>query len=167
MVSPRFLLDGMLGALARWLRICGYEAEYLSNASDDELMARASEGGLILLTKDRLLYRKASRAGVDAFLVQGEDDTHKLASVSKQFELILDPRRSRCPDCGAPLKSACKQDIKGAIPLRTFDAYDEFWVCGSCGKAYWRGSHWKNIVGTIEKAGKLASGTAGDREQDL
>jgi uncharacterized protein with PIN domain len=97
LVTPRFLLDGMLGALARWLRICGYEAEYLSNASDEELMERASEGGLVLLTKDRLLYRKASRAGVDAFLVEGKDDTNKLASVSKRLELCLDPRRSRCP----------------------------------------------------------------------
>jgi hypothetical protein len=157
----------MLGALARWLRICGYEAEYLNNASDEDLMERASEGGLVLLTKDRLLYRKASRAGVDAFLVEGEDDTHKLASVSKRFELCLDPRRSRCPDCGAPLRSASKEDIRGAIPPRTFDAYDEFWVCGSCGKAYWRGSHWRNIVGTIEEAGRLAGRTAGDREQGL
>lgn len=167
MVTPRFLLDGMLGALARWLRICGYEAEYLSNASDEELMERASEGGLVLLTKDRLLYRKASRAGVDAFLVEGKDDTNKLASVSKRLELCLDPRRSRCPDCGAPLRSASKEDIRGAIPPRTFEAYDEFWVCNSCGKAYWRGSHWINIVGTIEEAGRLAKRTPGNCEQDL
>lgn len=155
-MSPRFLLDGMLGALARWLRICGYEAEYLHDASDEDLVKRASEEDLVLLTRDRLLQRKAMRERVDSFLVEGEDDAHKLASVSKRFSLSLDPRKSRCPDCGAPLRSAKKENLKGLLPPRTFEAYDEFWICDSCGKTYWRGSHWRNIVATIEEASRLA-----------
>lgn len=166
-MSPRFLLDGMLGALARWLRICGYEAEYLHDASDEELIERASEGSLVLLTKDRLLHRKALRDGVDALLVEGKDDAHKLASVSRRFHLTLDPENSRCPECGATLRSTDKEGLRGVVPPRTFEAYDEFWVCDSCGKAYWRGSHWRNIVGTIEEAKRLTEQAARNREQDL
>lgn len=163
MMSPSFLLDGMLGALARWLRICGYEAEYLHNASDEELIERASEEALVLLTRDRLLQRKAMREGVDAFLVEGEDDAHKLASVSRKFQLSLNPEDSRCPECGAPLRSTDKEDLRGVIPPRTFEAYDEFWICDSCGKAYWRGSHWRNIVKTIEEARRLVGKFTGSR----
>ena len=60
----RFLLDGMLGSLARWLRICGYEASFMENTSDDELIRRALEGDLILLSRDKQLCRKAQKEGL-------------------------------------------------------------------------------------------------------
>ncbi|MCK4438633.1 hypothetical protein KAV47_06135, partial [Candidatus Bathyarchaeota archaeon] len=37
-MKPRFLVDSMLGSLARWLRIGGYDAEYRRDAEDDSLM---------------------------------------------------------------------------------------------------------------------------------
>ena len=40
-MKPRFLLDGMLGSLSRWLRICGYDAVFMENASDQELVEKA------------------------------------------------------------------------------------------------------------------------------
>ncbi|MEM2921827.1 MAG: Mut7-C RNAse domain-containing protein, partial [Candidatus Bathyarchaeia archaeon] len=36
-IEPRFVVDGMLGGLSRWLRMLGYEAYYSNNASDDVL----------------------------------------------------------------------------------------------------------------------------------
>lgn len=59
---PRFLADAMLGRLATWLRILGYDAEY-SRAKDDVLLCRAREEGRILLTRDSGLLRRRS-AGV-------------------------------------------------------------------------------------------------------
>lgn len=156
-MSPRFLLDGMLGALARWLRICGYDAVYLRDATDEELIRRAAEDGCVLLTRDQMLYRKALRAGVEAFLVEGVSDAEKLASVSARFGLELDPERSRCPMCDAPLTAVEKEAVRGMVPRRTFEAYDEFWVCRACGKVYWRGSHWRKIVETVEEARRAAS----------
>jgi len=165
-VSPRFLLDGMLGALTRWLRICGYDAKYLRCASDDELIRRAAEEGRVLLTRDRLLCRKATKAGVEALFVEGSSDPDKLASVSRRFSLKLDPERSRCPRCDAPLAAVDRDAVRGKVPPRTFEAYDEFWVCSSCGKVYWRGSHWRNIVETVEKASRRAA-AADDAEHAL
>jgi len=34
MPEPSFLLDGMLGNLARWLRIMGYDSVYLKDEKD-------------------------------------------------------------------------------------------------------------------------------------
>lgn len=159
-----FLLDGMLGALSRWLRICGYDAEYLGSARDEEIIHRAVVEGRVLLTRDRQLYRKAVRAGLEAFLVEGERDSEKLASVSSMYSLVLDPERSRCPVCNAPLIAIEKESVRDRVPLRTFEAYSEFWACSSCGKVYWRGSHWRNILETVEEASLRAALSTGDIE---
>jgi hypothetical protein len=166
-LDPRFLLDGMLGGLARWLRICGYDAKYLRRASDEELLGRASGEGLVLLTRDKLLHRKALRAGLESFLVEGETDAEKLASVSRRFGLSLDPECSRCPECGELLRMAEREEVYDRVPPRTYEAYDEFWVCGSCGKVYWRGSHWRNIVETVEEASRIAGSQPAGPEHDL
>lgn len=162
-MNPRFLLDGMLGALTRWLRICGHDAKYLRNVPDEELLRRADEEERVLLTRDRLLYRKAVKAGIEAFLVEGESDAEKLASVSRRFDLELDLKRSRCPECDGSLTIVDRKAVLSKVPPRTSKAYNEFWICRSCGKVYWKGSHWKNIVETVEEASRRAA-SAGDNE---
>ncbi|NLF02923.1 MAG: hypothetical protein GX601_18320 [Anaerolineales bacterium] len=57
----RLLLDGMLGRLAKWLRLLGYDAEYDNSASDTELARRARAEGRVLLTRD---YELANRPGL-------------------------------------------------------------------------------------------------------
>ena len=166
-MNPKFLLDGMLGSLARWLRICGYEAEYVQSLPDDELLGRAAEGGSVLLTRDSLLFRKAQRAGLDAFIVVGDGDAERLASVARRFSLELNTVSSRCPVCGGSLSQVDRDELTGKVPVRTLEAYDEFWVCDSCGKVFWRGSHWKNIQATIEEARELADRRREEPEQDL
>ena len=166
-MNPKFLLDGMLGSLARWLRICGYDAEYVQSLPDDELLGRAAEAGSVLLTRDVLLFRKAQRAGLDAFIVVGDGDAERLASVARRFSLELNPDSSRCPVCGGSLSKAVKDELTGKVPTGTLEAYDEFWVCDSCGKVFWRGSHWRNIQATINEARELAALTPRESEQDL
>jgi len=156
-LGRRFLLDGMLGSLARWLRVCGYDAEYLQDVPDEELVRRAASEDRALLTMDKLLHRKGLKAGLDALLVEGESDAQKLALVSMVFGLELDPRNSRCPKCDGELSIAEKTSVKGRVPSRTFEAYDDFWVCRSCDQVYWRGSHWRDIMRTVYEAARLAS----------
>ncbi len=38
---PALLVDAMLGKLAKWLRLAGYDAEFWRAGSDDELIAAA------------------------------------------------------------------------------------------------------------------------------
>ena len=146
----------MLGSLNRWLRICGYETEFAGNASDEELLERGRDRGLILLTRDRILLRKARRSGVDAFLVEGNSDEERLASVAREYRLVLDPVMARCAICSGRLKEAFRDEIAGEVPQKSLGAYDEFWRCSGCGKVYWRGSHWERIVEKVSEASRIA-----------
>ncbi|RME40127.1 MAG: hypothetical protein D6793_00070, partial [Thermoflexia bacterium] len=74
----RFLADGMLGRLARWLRLLGYDTAYENHADDLELARRARAEGRILLTRDRAL---AARKGLRALLIESEDVQEQVRQV--------------------------------------------------------------------------------------
>jgi uncharacterized protein with PIN domain len=149
----------MLGSLARWLRISGYDTEYRREADDDSLLEEASRTGRVLLTRDRELAHRAGKRGVEAFLVEGEDEVTQLALLAAALRLELDPSCSRCPRCNGPLTRVEKDQVKERVPEASLEAFDEFWMCGVCGGVYWRGSHWDQIVSTLEAAERL-SGTS-------
>jgi len=152
----QFLLDGMLGRLTRWLRMIGCDAYYSRDGSDADLMRQAREDSLVLLTCDVQLYRVAIARGVECFLIQGTNESERLANLAARFniELKIDTERSRCPACGALIKCVNKEKIATRIPTATFKLYQSFWVCpnASCAKVYWQGSHWKRIEETLQNA---------------
>jgi hypothetical protein len=153
------MIDGMLGKLARWLRLIGNDAEYSTNLPDKELIRRASNGNMVLLTSDVNLYRMASSRGVVTYLVKGENEPERLARTVKRFNLQLEfnPSSSRCPKCGATITEVPKETVKNEVPPSTYETYERFWMCTNpnCGKVYWRGSHWKNIMEVLANTNKL------------
>jgi len=143
-----FIVDGMLGDVARWLRIMGYDTLFLGDAEDEEIL-RASENR-ILLTSDEELYRRAIKHGAEACLLPEETLLGKLRSVSRRFGLSSKMRGSRCTACNGTLAKAIPESIpasKGILPAHV----DEVWSCTRCGKLYWRGSHWKSIERTLRE----------------
>ena len=156
-VLLRFLADGMLGKLSRWLRMLGHDVEYSNDLDDDQLIATATEEDRVLLTRDVRLFRKASVGGVEAFLVKGRTETEKLAELARGFGLRLemDVESSRCPRCNAGIRSVSKEEIADRIPESTSRFYDEFWICEDCGQVYWRGSHWMRISRTLDQARRM------------
>jgi uncharacterized protein with PIN domain len=165
----RFVLDGMLGKLTRWLRMMGHDALYLNDAEDRDLVANAVKENRVLLTSDVALYRLATARGADAYLVKEQTEAERLASLASRFKLDLsvDAADSRCPVCGSPLRIVSKEEVKEKIPAATFNAFNEFWTCSNpeCAKVYWQGSHWENIHAMLEKAQEIrrrTSHTTGD-----
>lgn len=159
----RLLLDAMLGKLATYLRMCGYDAAYaldLGIEDDDELLAVASEEGRLLLTRDRSLAERASgersaergvrqepaeRGSDDApgsVLLRQRDVTDQLRELREAgFELELaDPPR-RCGRCNGRL------DRLGGGDARPEHAPDggPVWRCRDCGQHFWKGSHWDDV----------------------
>ena len=156
----RFIADGMLGKLSRWLRILGYDVKYMENESDNKLIELAEKDRRILLTSDLQLLTKALKSGVEAFLVDGKNDAANLAKISEKFNLRLelDIQTSRCPICNSPLRMIPPSEVEGKVPYSTLRTYEEFWSCTNvdCQKIYWQGSHWKNIKEKLKEAKKYS-----------
>jgi uncharacterized protein with PIN domain len=152
----KFITDGMLGKITRWLRMIGGDVFYTSSMDDRELIQKAKKENQVLLTQDRELYQQAIGKGAEAFLVKGVTNAEKLASLSKRFKfkLQIDAKVSRCPKCNARIKSVTKADVMNKIPKATSHHYNDFWQCPKCGKIYWHGAHWKRIEQTLTEARK-------------
>lgn len=152
----KFITDGMLGKLTRWLRLLGYDVEYANDMEDKKLMAMAKKEKRILLTRDLELYQQANARGVDAFLVEGITETERLANMAKKYDfpLEIDVTVSRCPKCNTKIKPVEKDQIAAKVEKATFTFYNEFWECPKCGQVYWQGAHWKRITETLNEARK-------------
>jgi uncharacterized protein with PIN domain len=155
----KFITDGMLGKLTRWLRMLGHDVEYAKDLDDKTLIGAAVAEQRVLLTRDVELHRRAAAQGVTVILVEGADEAERLAALANLFNLRLelDPEVSRCPKCNARLVPVGKDQIADRIPPSTKVYYEDFWMCVECMNIYWKGSHWKKIVERLEEAKKMAA----------
>lgn len=156
----RFLVDGMLGGLARWLRILGQDARFDAGMNDNELLRIALEEEMVLLTRDEELCQRATTRKIPSALVLGETERERLAQIASTFGVHLEVNmtESRCPECGSSLNETPKSGVADIVPQSSLKLYDRFWKCTNqnCGKVYWVGSHWDRIRQTLEEARKLA-----------
>jgi uncharacterized protein with PIN domain len=156
----RFLVDGMLGGLARWLRILGYEVRYDASAKDNDLLTIADDESMVLLTRDEELYQRAIARTIASALIVGETEEERLAQMANTLGVHLETNmaETKCPECGASLTEKSRKDVTDEVPEESLKLYNQFWKCTNqnCGKVYWVGSHWKQIRRTLEEARKRA-----------
>lgn len=113
----KFIADGMLGKLTRWLRMLGHNVKYSNKLDDAQLIAIAKKERRILLTRDLELYQQATAKGVDTFYLNGVTEEERLAELAKRFniKLDIDMTTSRCPKCNAKVKPVPKDKVKDKV----------------------------------------------------
>ncbi|MBN1682773.1 Mut7-C RNAse domain-containing protein [Candidatus Bathyarchaeota archaeon] len=151
-MEHKFLLDGMLGSLTRWLRLLGYDTIYLKNENDHKLIEIAESEDRILLTRDELLVKIAKKKGIKSYYITKNNDKEALNDVVSEYNMIFNTEKIRCPICNSFLKNTDKNNIKNMIPEKVFNKFYEFWICDGCKKIYWKGTHWPKILTTINNA---------------
>ena len=155
------MADGMLGSVARKLRLFGFDVEYRRDDEDEKLVESCLKEGRILLTSDRRLWESANKRGVRALLVSGEDDEDRLFEILSGLGVeSVSGDTPRCTVCNGRLVKVEKEDIRGKVPDGVLERNDEFYICESCGKVYWRGSHWERIDELIDSLNKRLKGRA-------
>jgi uncharacterized protein with PIN domain len=153
----KFLADGMLGKLTRWLRMLGHDVVYTGSMNDNELILKAKKENRILLTRDVQLYQQAIVKGAEAFLLESPNQIMNLAQTAKRFKLSLEinPELSRCPKCNTKIKPVQKKEVAGKVPKKTLVYNNAFWQCPNCQQIYWRGAHWREIEKTLTETHEI------------
>lgn len=149
--SQRFIADVMLGRLAKWLRIIGYDTLYFRRIEDRQLIRLAVHEDRILLTRDVELF---NRGGFKSLFIQGEDLKTQLAQVIR--EIRLSPKIQsvvRCPLCNEQLQTIDRDQTRELVPAYIYETHREFTRCPSCRKVFWRGTHWQSIERRLREIG--------------
>ncbi|ASJ07698.1 Mut7-C RNAse domain-containing protein [Thermococcus pacificus] len=143
----RFIADMMLGRLARWLRLYGYDTLY-GIEDDDEIVHVALKEDRIILTRDSGLAERAKRLGAKVFLLSSnslEEQVKELKRLGVDFRELFPPS-ARCPKCNGPIGRASKEEVRGKVPSTVYERYDEFYICQNCGQIYWPGRQWREML---------------------
>jgi uncharacterized protein with PIN domain len=132
----------MLGTLAKWLRILGYDTLYDPALDDHQLVRLARAGNRILLTRDREL---AQRRGVRLLLVEAEELEDQVRQVLSDLDLVPGGAFSRCPVCNESLQALDRAAAEARVPSYVAKTQRTFRLCPGCERVYWRGTHWKQM----------------------
>jgi uncharacterized protein len=141
----RFVLDVHLGKLTHHLRMLGFDTLYRNDYTRDVLVKIAKGEDRILLSKSRtLLDGNVIDAG---YCVKSSDPREQLIEVLQRFDLwgSAHPFR-RCLHCNAVLHVARKDNVVDRLPEKVRDFYDDFNACPSCGRIYWKGTHFEKMM---------------------
>jgi len=140
----RFVADVHLGALARRLRLLGFDTLYERHCGDVRLAGLSSRERRILLTRDvGLLKRSIVTRG---HWVRATDPQRQLEEVVRAFsvERDLEPF-TRCMVCNGELRPIERAAVAGRVPPRVYARFRRFMECVGCGRIYWRGSHFERL----------------------
>lgn len=142
--DARFVVDGHLGRLAAYLRMCGVDTWYRNGADDDELARVAADEDRILLTRDRGLLKRSIVAR-GAF-VRSDRPAEQLVEMLDRFDLADAVRPfARCLRCNAALVPVEVRDALPRVPHRVRFEQVEFRECPVCARLFWRGSHHRRM----------------------
>ena len=150
----KLLCDQMLGTLAKWLRLLGFDTFYASSdISDNELLTIAEKENRILITRDKQLILRAEKIGLRVTKIETYDLVMQIKKVLQENNMIIDERNilSRCSNCNTLLTKVSKEEVKGLVPPKVFEHHEMFWCCPNCNKIYWLGSHYENMREMIQK----------------
>jgi uncharacterized protein len=147
--ESRFVLDTHLGKLATFLRMLGFDALYRSDYHDDELLAISTNEGRILLSRDRELV--SSGQLTRAYRVCETDPHAQVREVVDRIDLRGSLRPFiRCMRCNTLLQPVEKEAILERLPPRIQELYNEFQLCPTCDRVYWKGSHYGRMSEFIQ-----------------
>lgn len=145
-VPLKLLVDAMLGRLARWLRLMGYDAESGGGLADHELARRARAEGRVLVTRDRVL---ASRRGLRTLLIRSQTLEEQLREVKEALGRPPGSPFTRCSVCNSVLEEAAPDRVAHLVPPYVLRSQNKFRLCPSCDRIYWSGTHCQGIDGRI------------------
>jgi len=142
----------MLGTLAKWLRLFGFDTFYAnSEMEDEELLQVAKKEDRVIITRDKQLIARGKKEKLPVIEMNTTGLDEQLTLVLKNVDIDQKAILSRCSVCNTILNEIKKSEVKNKVPGKIFENNEKFWFCSKCDKIYWMGSHYERILNTIEK----------------
>src|SRR5262249_27363561 len=99
----------MVGKLARWLRVLGFDVVYSNTIDDEEILRFAHSENRVILTRDTGLVARCRDARF--LLISSGNYKEQLRQVLQTFDLKEFDVLSRCIECNTPLDAVDKETV--------------------------------------------------------
>lgn len=149
-IEIKFVLDVHLGALARLLRMLGFDTLYENNLTDPDIAQIAAAEKRIVLTRDiNLLKHKIIETG---YWLRSQMPEEQVLEVINRYQLknLMQPF-VRCIACNGILYPVDKASIIDKLPGNTPSYYNTFYQCRQCQRVYWKGAHFAQMEKTLKR----------------
>jgi len=134
----------MLGRLAKWMRLLGFDVLYDRAISDNEIIRISLEQARVILTRDTGLVARPLAS--NHVFINNDNVRQQLQQVLTTFHITSMPGPlTRCSVCNTLLLPVAKQDVRDLVPLYVYEKNNTFLRCESCRKIYWQGTHVKKM----------------------
>jgi uncharacterized protein with PIN domain len=148
----KLLCDQMLGTLAKWLRILGFDTFYANaEMSDEDLLNIAKGENRTIFTRDKELIIRGKKKNLNVISIETTDLDLQLNQALKHVNIDEKSILSRCTLCNTVLDTVEKNKVQGKVPSKVFENNEKFWFCSKCNKFYWMGSHYNEMINKIKK----------------
>lgn len=149
-VARHFVADAHLGALARFLRMLGFDTVHDNALSDAVIRRLAHDERRVVLTRDRELLK--CREILFGAYVRALDPALQLSTVAARFGLAAHARPfSLCLRCNLPLAPVDKALVAERLPETVAASHERFWHCRGCARIYWPGSHYARMKTALDR----------------
>ena len=144
----RFVVDTMLGKMAKWLRVLGFDTRYEHLTLRDQL-ATYREAGFHVVTRNQ---KWCGHPGV--FCINANDPMEQLQELIAQASVTESEIRlfERCILCNERLLQIPREQAFGLVPDYVFETQSAFFQCPSCQRIYWPGSHPGRMLKRLREA---------------
>lgn len=160
----KFIADAMLGRLAKWLRILGFDVLYYPDIDDREVVRIAREQERTILTRDTQLSNRKGLPGV--VFIEKDDVFDQLALIMTRLDLNQTVFSGRCVVCNGVLDEVPrKEEVRELVPDFIYLNFSGFLRCRDCGKVYWEGSHHKGIRDKVKGVLSAAADRSSEEEK--
>ncbi len=143
-----FVIDSMLGTIAKKMRILGFDSKYSATIDDEDLILLAKKESRTIITKDRQVSDNAKKHDILTVDIVTHTEKEQLVEIAKKIGLKkyeFNPGNARCPVCNGVIHGIEKHQIIDKVPPKIAQNVKEFWVCESCKHIYWEGTHIRNL----------------------
>ncbi|MDY0040842.1 MAG: Mut7-C RNAse domain-containing protein [Desulforhabdus sp.] len=142
----RFVVDSMLGKMAKWLRVLGFDTRYEHLNGQGQLQAYRSEGYLVLTRNQRW----CAQPGV--MCVAANEPTEQLRELVSRLSVtpVEVHLLKRCIICNEPLNEVWREKVLGLVPDYVFETQTTFYECPRCRRVYWPGSHPERMLKRLQ-----------------
>jgi len=150
--EPKFIADVHLGSLARYMRMAGLDTFYENTINNCDMVKLSLSENRAILTRDRELLKRNDIT--HGYFVRRNTAEEQLKEVVNRFNLKAEVKPfSRCMECNTSFNAVDEEIISDRLPEKVKLYHDTFYICRSCNKIYWKGSHYTNMLKMLEKSG--------------